>query len=345
MPKYNAKNERIKRIYFSYIKESAGKSDATIDGIRASLLLYEEHTGFKDFGALHCEQIIAFKKNLCSQANKRTGKPISIATVHTTVQHLKAFFRWLAFQSGFKSKIHVPDIEYFSLTDKQVATAKAQNYKESPTIEQVRYVIANMRGNSDIARRNQALVAFTLLSGMRDSAIISLKMKHVDVVMGLIRQDPREVKTKFSKSINTFFFPVGDDIRAIVLDWIAYLRKEKLFGMDDPIFPKPVMGVSKEGGFEVQGLSREHWQTASPMRAIFREAFEAAGLRYYHPHLFRHTLVALGQTMCQTPEQFKAWSQNLGHDGVMTTFTSYGSLSPQRQGELMGKMAALSQYS
>jgi integrase len=34
-----------------------------------------------------------------------------------------------------------------------------------------------MRGNSDIARRNQALIAFTLLSGMRDSAIISLKMK------------------------------------------------------------------------------------------------------------------------------------------------------------------------
>lgn len=335
MTKYNAKNERIKRQYFTYLKDATGKSDATIDGVRASLLFYEEHTGFKDFGTLHCEQIIAFKKKLCTQVNQRTGKTLSIATAHTTLQHLKAFFRWLAFQAGYKSKIYVPDIEYFSLTDKQVATAKAEHYKESPTIEQVRYVIANMRGNSDIARRNQALVAFTLLSGMRDSAIISLKMKHVDVVTGLIRQDPREVKTKFSKTINTFFFPVGDDIRAIVLDWIAYLRKEKLFGMDDSIFPKPAMSVSEAGGFEVQGLSREHWQTASPMRGIFREAFEAAGLRYYHPHLFRHTLVALGQAMCQTPEQFKAWSQNLGHDGVMTTFTSYGSISPQRQGELM----------
>lgn len=343
MTKYNAKNERIKRQYFSYLKDATGKSDTTLDGVRASLLLYEKHTGFKDFGVLHREQIIAFKKKLCSQQNQRTGKSISIATVHTTVQHLKAFFRWLAFQAGFKSKIYIPDIEYFSLSDKQVATAKAENYKEAPTIEQVRYVIANMRGNSDIARRNQALVAFTLLSGMRDSAIISLKMKHIDVVTGLIRQDPREVKTKFSKAINTFFFPVGDDIRAIVLDWIAYLRKEKLFGMDDPIFPKPIMGVSKEGSFEVQGLSREHWQTASPMRTIFREAFEAAGLRYYHPHLFRHTLVALGQTLCQTPEQFKAWSQNLGHDGVMTTFTSYGSLSPQRQGELMKGLGSLNQ--
>jgi len=152
---------------------------------------------------LRRRSIIAFKKKLYSQRNQRTGKPISIATIHTTVQHLKAFFRWLAFQAGFKSKIHVPDIEYFSLSDKQVTTAKAQQYKEPPTIEQVHHVILNMRGNSDIVRRNQALIAFTLLSGMRDSAIISLKMKHVDVVTGLIRQDPREVKTKFSKTINT----------------------------------------------------------------------------------------------------------------------------------------------
>ena len=158
------------------------------------------------------------------------------------------------------------------------------------------------------------------------------------VVTGLIRQDPREVKTKFSKLINTFFFPVGNDLRAIVVDWVAYLRTEKLFGMDDPIFPRPEMGIGEAGGFEVKGLSREHWQNANAMRGIFREAFEAAGLRYYHPHLFRNTLVALGQSMCQTPEQFKAWSQNLGHDGVMTTFTNYGSISTQRQGELMGKM-------
>jgi hypothetical protein len=26
------------------------------------------------------------------------------------------------------------------------------------------------------------------------------------------------------------------------------------------------------------------------------------------------------------PEEFKAWSQNLGHDGVLTTFSSYGPI-------------------
>jgi hypothetical protein len=31
----------------------------------------------------------------------------------------------------------------------------------------------------------------------------------------------------------------------------------------------------------------------------------------------------------------KAWSQNLGHADVLTTFTSYGQLPSHRQGELI----------
>jgi hypothetical protein len=39
-------------------------------------------------------------------------------------------------------------------------------------------------------------------------------------------------------------------------------------------------------------------------------------------------------------EQFKAWSQNLGHDRVMTTLTSYGNVAPHRQAELIRSMGA-----
>ena len=59
----------------------------------------------------------------------------------------------------------------------------------------------------------------------------------------------------------------------------------------------------------------------------------------YNPHRFRHTLVRLWETICQTPEQFKAWSQNLGHEGVLTTFYSYGDVSARRQGELIHGLA------
>jgi hypothetical protein len=85
--------------------------------------------------------------------------------------------------------------------------------------------------NSEIERRDRALIAFTALTGARDGAIASLKLKHIDIEQGRVDQDARQVKTKFSKSFTTWFFPVGDDIRQIVVDWVNYLRKDKLWGL------------------------------------------------------------------------------------------------------------------
>ncbi len=68
------------------------------------------------------------------------------------------------------------------------------------------------------------------------------------------------------------------------------------------------------------------------------QVFENAGLPYYHPHTFRKTIATLGEKVCRTPEEFKAWSQNLAHENVLTTFTSYGMVSGQRQAEILGKL-------
>jgi integrase len=62
-----------------------------------------------------------------------------------------------------------------------------------------------MPSGSEIECRNRALVAFTLLTGARDTAIASMKLKHVYLEEGCVRQDAREVKTKFSKSLFTIF--------------------------------------------------------------------------------------------------------------------------------------------
>jgi integrase/recombinase XerD len=62
--------------------------------------------------------------------------------------------------------------------------------------------------------------------------------------------------------------------------------------------------------------------------------FDKAGLPYFNPHRFRSTLVRLGEQLCRTPEEFKAWSQNLGHEGTLTTFLNYGEAAPQRQADI-----------
>jgi integrase/recombinase XerD len=227
------------------------------------------------------------------------------------------------------------DAEYFNLSDKDTRVATARRDKAVPTLEQVKHVIVMMPNDSEIDRRNRALIAFTLLTGARDSALASMKLKHLDCTAGSVYQDAREVKTKFSKTFTTFFFPVGEEIRQIVEDWATYLWREKLWGNDDPLFPATQTIVGPAHQFQAAGLKREHWSTAAPIRAIFRDAFSAAGLPYFNPHSLRSTLVALGETLCQTPEQFKAWSQNLGHEGVLTTFCSYGAVGNRRQGEII----------
>jgi integrase len=196
-----------------------------------------------------------------------------------------------------------------------------------------------MPNQSDIERRNRALVAFTLLTGARDGAIASFKLKHVDLAEGCVYQDAHEVRTKFSKSFTTWFFPVDGAVRRIVEDWVAYLRIEKLWGLDDPLFPSTLVGLGPTGEFRVLGLAREHWGSAGTIRAIFKEAFECAGLPYANPHSFRNTLAQLGERLCVTAEAAKAWSQNLGHDHVMTTFTNYGALTSSRQAAILRTLA------
>jgi integrase/recombinase XerD len=121
-----------------------------------------------------------------------------------------------------------------------------------------------------------------------------MKLKHVDVVAGSVFQDAREVRTKFGKTFTTYFFPVGDKIRQIVGDWVRYLREEKLWSHDDPLFPATNVVLDNTHHFIVEGLKREQWSTTTPIRTIFREAFTNAGMPYFNPHSFRNTLVRLG---------------------------------------------------
>ena len=336
-PKFHPLNERIKQTYFHFLKEADQKADSTIDGIRKAILRYENYTGFKDFKTFNRNQAVAFKKHFSKVKAARSDTPISKSTMLSTINALKAFFKWLAYQPGYKSKIHVPDIEYFNMSKKEVRMAKASQFKDFPSLNQIRKVIFSMPETMDIERRDRALVAFTILTGMRDGAIASLSLKHIDTAREpvLVLQDPNEVDTKFSKRIETYFFPVGDDIRDIALDWIKHLRDEKQYGGNDPVFPHTRVGQDANQSFEVQGIMPVHWSTAAAICKVFKAAFANAGIKYFSPHLFRNTLAHLGQEICKTPEQLKAWSQNLGHKSVLTTFTSYGNIDPHRQGELL----------
>jgi integrase len=335
MAKHNAENERIKRRYFAYLKEAKRHSEPTVDAAAKAFSRFEEYTRYRDFKAFHHQQAVAFKRYLAEQKGQRSGEKLSKATLHVTLMPLKQFFQWLAWQPGYKARLQHSDAEYFNLSEKDARIATAQRERKAPTLEQVKHVILAMPFESEIERRNRALVAFTLLTGARDSATASMKLKHIDLIEKCVYQDARDVKTKFSKTFTTYFFSVGEEIGDIVAEWVRYLREDKLWGNDDPLFPATRTALGTNQQFAATGLERKHWSTAEPIRKVFREAFERAGLPYFHPHSLRKTLVRFGEDVCQSPEHFKAWSQNLGHEKVLTTFTNYGSVACDRQGEII----------
>ena len=339
MTTHNANNERIKRNYFAYLKEAQRHSESTVDAAAKALNRFEVYTKYRDFKAFHFEQAIAFKRHLADQKGLQSGDKLSKATLYATLTQLKRFFQWLAWQPGYKSRFQYSDSDYFNVSDKDTRIATAQREQKAATLEQIRHVVTTMPANTEIERRNRAVIAFTLLTGARDRAIASMKLKHVDLTAASVAQDAREVNTKFSKTFTTFFFPVGDEIRGIVEEWVSYLRGEKLWSNDDPLFPATHVSLGVTRKFEASGLGRTHWSSATPIRSIFRDAFERAGLPYFNPHSFRNTLVRLGQDVCKTPEEFKAWSQNLGHERVLTTFLSYGEVGCDRQGEIIRGLA------
>ncbi|MEQ1498808.1 MAG: site-specific integrase [Novosphingobium sp.] len=335
MTKHSAANERIKREYFGYLVQARGRDEATIDGVAKSLARFEESTRGKDFKRFHREQAVAFKTRLGEAVNGRTGERLSKATILSTLRDLKAFFFWLAHLPGFKSHIRYDDCDYFSLSDKDVAIARATRDKPVPTLEQVHRVLSTMPAATVLERRDRALIAFTAITGARANALASFRLGHVDLEAGKVVHDARTVRTKFAKTFLTYFMSVGGGALEIVQDWIGELTREHLWGPADPLFPATEMGLDENGGFIGKGLSRQGWGTSNPVRDIFKRAFEAAGLPYYNPHSFRAMLVRHAMSLDLSQQQMKAWSQNLGHADVLTTFTSYGTIPAHLQGELI----------
>lgn len=335
--KWIEENERIKRHYLRFLREAKRCDLATVDKAADAILRFERSTGFKPFKRFHIDQAISFKQKLSAERNRRTGAPLAKATIDSTLRAVKAFVLWLAGQPGYRSRITYADAEYFNLNAKDSRAAHAQRETPFPTPEQCRHAFDQMPDATPVQRRDKALFAFLMLTGARDGAVASLRLKHIDLVNRCVNQDGRDVKTKFSKTFTTWFFPVEKVYFATFQNWVTYLRTEELFGPLDALFPKPRTEV-RNGSFTCMGLSRDTYGDATRLRSVVKNAFTNAGLPPFGPHSFRKMLGILANDHCKTPEQFKAWSLNLGHESIATTLSAYCPVSPQRQGQLIREM-------
>lgn len=337
MRKFNAENERLKSRYERYLREAKGQDEKSIDKTRAALVRFEETTNYKAFKKFHVDQARSFK-NALGKAKNSTGKPLSLTTTDAALRLVKGFFHWLAGQQGFKKVLSYSDVEYFNNNRNDARAAHAQRSIPFPSMQSCAHAFQAMPEQTEIQRRDKAMFAFLMLTAARGGAVASMRLKHINLIDGTVFQNGREVKTKFSKTFVTTFFPVDKTYLEYFTSWVEYLRNDLYFGAEDALFPKPAMRL-ENGKFIFDRLSRDPYANTSKINAVVRTAFTNVQMQDYAPHSLRKTNVQLMIELRLTTEQEKAWSQNLGHESMKTTVSAYMPISQEHQKSLIKALA------
>lgn len=333
MKKNMSENLRSKRKYLVWLAEAKGQSRSSTTKAAAAIDQYADWLGNRSFKGFNPDWARGFKRHL--ETDSSNGRSLSASSIDHTLRSLRAFHRWLADQPGYKSRIRHSDAEYFSPSRMVANSARGTTWRPHPSVEQWRHALSAMPSNTVIERRDRAVFAFLGLTGSRDGAAASLSIGNVDLKAGCVHFRGPAVETKFGKVFTTWFFPVGGGAIEILDSWISELRSDLLLGPHDPLFPKTGVGQGKDRRFEAQGLLREPWSSGVQICRIWQAAFEASELPTYGAHSVRHMLTEFGARICRTPEEMKAWSQNLGHEHILTTLRSYGNVPAGRQGEIL----------
>jgi len=338
MPEYCPLNEIVKKQYEEALLHGRYRDPKTVRAVWNSINLFEKFTGCADFKTFDADQAKSFKAWLEKQKSKK-GELLNISTIRSTLNNLREFFEWLAIHPQYVKKVDGRAVQYLRLSDNANRAARASRKKTPPTLVELRKALTAMPHGTDIEKRDRAIFAFVIITCVRDDALICLKIKDMDAARKTVWQNPKHVRTKGRKGIVTGFvrqaMPCAEDI---VLEWLKYASEDLQLKPNEPLFPKTLIVASAEKmTFEVQGLSKEHWANAQPVRDIFRKAFQAVGLPYFHPHLLRNTICKWALKNCSQYE-YKALSQNLGHEHAMTTYNSYGNLTEDEQLEAVSSI-------
>jgi len=328
MAQVNPKNERLKMRYAEDLKVYQGRAESTIDPKLRAIKRFEEVSGFVDLDSFDYEMALAFVTGLETY-------PISIRTRLTIMRHVKGFFQYLALEGHLKKKHAHKAVHALRLSERDRRAGQSRKPVKFHSVQAYKDAINAMPKVTAIDRRNRAILAFLLLTAARDGAMITMTLGLVDIAKREAIQDPDIVHTKGGKIIPTWFFPVGDEIIQELADYIDFLRTDLGFTDLDPLFPSNARHHDENDRFYYEGLTKQRWANAEPVRKIIRKAFEEIGLEYVKPHSIRHTLTAFSYDRKITNEEFKAWSQNYGHDDVSTTYNHYGPLSVERQRHVM----------
>lgn len=330
----NEKNERLKRQFLEYRKYARQLSENSLDKELATLERFDVWNGRMDFAKFHIEWAMGFRDHL-ERVKTAKGKPLGKSSARAIMATMREFTLWLSQQDGFRSRVRASDSEYFNLSRRDEAEARAAPVRPAPSVKQARKALNSMSSTTPRDMRDKAIFALLCLTGIRVGALITLRLKHVDLDDKSVMQNPREVATKFGKCMDTFFAKGFPEAEEALRAWITYLEDQALYGPDDPLFPATAIAPNSNNGFTAEGFARRPWKSTEPVRKIVNASFAAVSLQPFGPHAFRHMLARRISSKNASIAELVATSQNLGHTDVLTTLRSYGQIGRDQVRELI----------
>lgn len=103
---------------------------------------------------------MAFKKYLPQKNGERSMERVGKTYLLHVMRNLNVFFKWLYTQPGYKKRINLNYVAFFSLAAKDIQIAITPKTKRFPTLEKINAVVKNMPTKTEVQSRDRALIAF-----------------------------------------------------------------------------------------------------------------------------------------------------------------------------------------
>lgn len=329
-PPQNPANERVKRDYYSHLKNACGLGDFTIEKRIIALLRYEAFTGWKPLNTFERQTALDYKANLFAIE-------LQLQTRVAELKGLMHFFNWLIESRLMPVEFSALDVAYLRPTIAERNACRATKLMCFPEVPQALTAFRRMPCKSVTDFRDRAIFALLASTGIRIGALRTLRIKHFDTARRLVHQNPTEVGTKFRREIFSFILDVDKEFEDAIFDWVNKLRTDLGFGDEDPLFPRTELSQAQGKAFGERKLSNEFYESTQMLEHIIKQAFMNAGMPAYTPHRFRNMIVHEMYARELTPAQVRAWSQNLGHLTPKTSLVAYGRLTLEEQEAIIKK--------
>lgn len=281
--------------------------------------------GGKAFDKVTPKDAEAFRDHLVKLGQtpkKHSG--LSNSTIRHHASQVRQFFDWLRLQDGYK-RLSQNILLCLELPKAVHAKTLPRDDRDYLTIEQAEKMLEKMPDRTIAERRDRAMVACAYTSGLRAAALTTLRLKHIDLDKKELVQDATEMRAKNGKSFRIVFFPRTEAFQETLIIWVWELTALG-FTQDDAVFPEIVH--LKQRGPEIGAVLP--MQSSSAVSCAFDFATSLIG-RKCTPHSVRDTLKVLGDELCTSPKDRKAWSLNLGHTNEKITEIYYGKMSDQQR--------------